>query len=48
MTFLEFLKRKKGIDMEGKEIFEFMDEYYDEYLAFLRGDKDGCGPNKDS
>ncbi len=44
MTFLEFLKIKKGIDMEGKNMFEFMDDYYDEYLMYLRGVKDGCGP----
>ncbi|MEK6791112.1 MAG: hypothetical protein AABY45_05355 [Deltaproteobacteria bacterium] len=43
MTFLEFLKVKKNINMDGKQIFEFMDDYYDEYLAFLKGVKDGCG-----
>lgn len=43
MTFLEYLKLKKGIETDGKNVFEFMDEYYDEYLAFLRGVKDGCG-----
>lgn len=43
MTFLEFLKVKKGIVMDGKQIFEFMDDYYDEYLTFLKGVKDGCG-----
>lgn len=42
MTFKEYLKIKKNIDMEGKEVFEFMDDYYDEYMAFLRGVKDGC------
>ncbi len=43
MTFLEFLKVKKGIATDGKHISEFMDDYYDEYLAFLKGVKDGCG-----
>lgn len=44
MTFKEFLKIKKGIDTDSRNVFEFMDDYYDEYLAFLRGIKDGCGP----
>ncbi|MCC6502362.1 MAG: hypothetical protein IT362_04410 [Deltaproteobacteria bacterium] len=44
MTFKEFLKIKKGIDTDGKDVFEFMDDYYDEYMAFLRSTKDGCGP----
>lgn len=44
MTFLEFLKIKKGIETDGKKMFEFMDDYYDEYLLYLRGVKDGCGP----
>lgn len=44
VTFLEFLKQKKGINTDGKNMFEFMDDYYDEYLSFLRGVKDGCGP----
>lgn len=44
MTFKEYLKLKKGIDTEGKDVFEFMDDYYDEYMAFLKGVKDGCGP----
>jgi hypothetical protein len=22
-----------------------MDEYYDDYMEFLKGLKDGCGPN---
>ncbi|GMR05264.1 MAG: hypothetical protein BMS9Abin24_064 [Thermodesulfobacteriota bacterium] len=42
MTFMEYLKVKKKIDTEGKQPFEFMDEYYDEYLDYLRGMKDGC------
>ena len=44
MTFLEFLKIKKGIDTDGKQMFEFMYDYYDEYLLYLRGVKEGCGP----
>lgn len=47
MTFKEFLKVKKGLDTEGRNVFEFMDEYYDEYMEFLRGVKDGCSPVKD-
>ena len=31
MTFKGFLKIKKGIDTDGRNVFEFMDEYYDEY-----------------
>ncbi len=44
MTFLEFLKIKKKIDTDGKNVFDFMDEYYDEYLIYLKQTKDGCGP----
>lgn len=46
MTFGEFLKLKKGIDPEGKDLDDLMDEYYDEYTLFLRGVKDGCGPKE--
>lgn len=46
MTFKEFLKIKKGLDTEGKNVFEFMDDYYDEYMDFLKGVKDGCGPKE--
>jgi hypothetical protein len=42
MTFTDFLKKKKGIDIEGKDLNELMDEYYDEYLMFMKGVKDGC------
>ena len=42
MTFHEFLKVKKGIDPKGKNLAELMDEYYDEYIEFMRGKKDGC------
>jgi len=44
MSFLDWLKVKKGIDTEGKTIADFMDDYYDEYLIFLKGTKDGCSP----
>ncbi len=47
MTFAEFLKIKKSIDPEGKDMMDLMDEYYDEYQDYLKGVKDGCGPNKD-
>lgn len=46
MTFKEFLKIKKGIDTTDRNVFEFMDDYYDEYMAYLRGVKDGCGPKE--
>ncbi|MEK7773840.1 MAG: hypothetical protein AAB307_05785 [Deltaproteobacteria bacterium] len=44
MTFLQYVKQKKGIDPEGKDLNELMNEYYDDYLMFLRGVKDGCSP----
>lgn len=47
MTFLQYLKIKKGIDPEGKDLGELMNEYYDEYTSFLMGVKDGCGSAKD-
>ncbi len=43
MTFIEFLEKRKKIDLEDKDLDELMDEYYDEYIAFMRGLKDGCG-----
>ncbi len=42
MTFTDFLKQKKNIDPEGKDLNELMDEYYDEYLMCMKGVKDGC------
>ncbi|MBI5598371.1 MAG: hypothetical protein HY890_01380 [Deltaproteobacteria bacterium] len=42
MTFTEFLKQKKGIDPQGGNLAELMDEYYEEYQDFMRGKKDGC------
>lgn len=44
MTFKEFLKQKKGIDTTAIDTMEFMDEYYDEYTAYLSNVKDGCSP----
>lgn len=44
MTFKEWLKQKKGIDADEKNLFEYMDDYYDDYLAYMRGTKDGCAP----
>ncbi len=44
MTFIQYLKMKKGIeDAESRDLNELMDDYYDEYLMFLKGIKDGCG-----
>jgi len=46
MTFMEFIRQKKEIDIEGKNPFDFMDEYYEEYMEFMKGIKDGCGPKE--
>ncbi|MFQ5441369.1 MAG: hypothetical protein ACE5EB_01440 [Thermodesulfobacteriota bacterium] len=46
MTFLQFLKIKKEIETEGKDLGDLMDEYYEEYTEFLKGVKDGCGPDE--
>jgi hypothetical protein len=43
VTFTEFLRIKKGIDSDGKDISEFTAVYYDEYVEYLKGLKDGCG-----
>ncbi|MFQ5466282.1 MAG: hypothetical protein ACE5EI_10175 [Thermodesulfobacteriota bacterium] len=45
MTFNEFLKVKKEIDPEGRDMADLMDEYYDEYQEYLLGLKEGCGPD---
>lgn len=42
MTFKEFLKQKKDIKWEGYDIDDLMDEHYEEYIEFMRGQKDGC------
>ncbi len=44
MTFLEYLRVKKGLDTEKRDFGELMDRYYDEYIEYLQGVKDGCGP----
>ena len=44
MTFIEFLKIKKEIDPEGRDLSELTDEYYEEYTEYLMAQKDGCGP----
>ncbi len=46
MTFMEFLKVKKDIDPEGKNLADLMDDYYEEYQEFLMGIKEGCGTDK--
>lgn len=45
MTFMQYLKIKKGVDTEGKDLMDLMEEYeeyYEEYMQHLRGIKDGC------
>ncbi len=46
MTFTEFLKVKKEIDPEGKNLADLMDDYYEEYQDFLMSIKEGCGTEK--
>ncbi len=46
MTFMEFLKVKKKIEPEGKNLADLMDDYYEEYQEFLMGIKEGCGSDK--
>lgn len=46
MTFLQYLQIKKKIDTEGKDLMDLTDEYYDEYMDFLKGVKDGCSPKE--
>ncbi len=45
MTFTQYLKAKKGIDPDSKEMSDLMDEYYDDYMEYLSKLKDGCGPD---
>jgi len=42
MTFLQYLQIKKKIDTKDKDLMDLTDEYYDEYMDFLKGMKDGC------
>ncbi|HLC18895.1 MAG TPA: hypothetical protein VJM57_07780 [Thermodesulfobacteriota bacterium] len=44
MTFIQYLKVKKGMETDEKDLMELMDEYYDEYMEYLKGVKEGCGP----
>ncbi len=46
MTFLEYIKLKKGIDVSKADPTDLMDEYYDEYREYLANIKDGCGPKE--
>jgi hypothetical protein len=43
VTFLEFLKTRKKIDITEKDLQELMEEHYEEYREFLMKIKDGCG-----
>ena len=42
MTFKEFLKQKKDIEWKGHDIDDLMDEHYEEYIEFMKEQKDGC------
>lgn len=44
MTFIEFLKVKKDIDPEARDMDELMAEHYDEYTDYLMHLKEGCDP----
>ncbi len=46
MTFLEYLRVKKGLDTDSMDFNDLMDEYYEEYVEYLQGVKDGCGPKQ--
>ena len=46
MTFNEYLKVKKEIDPAQRDLSDLTEEYYDEYLEYLRGVKEGCGPDE--
>lgn len=43
MTFLEYLKMYKEIDVDSCDMMELMEMYYDEYRKSLLRIKDGCG-----
>lgn len=43
MTFLEFLKKEKMIDIDSLDMSELMERYYDEYRSYLDSNKEGCG-----
>ncbi|MEE8185907.1 MAG: hypothetical protein V3T96_05905 [Thermodesulfobacteriota bacterium] len=46
MTFIEYLKHKKSIDVADADITKLMDKYFEEYREFLLKLKDGCGPEE--
>ncbi len=46
MTFTQYLKIKKEIDPDSREMSDLMDEYYDDYMEYLSKLKDGCGPSQ--
>jgi len=48
MTFLEYLKQKKGIEVDKADIMALTDEYYEEYRQYLSGVKDGCSEDRKS
>lgn len=48
MTFLEYLKQKKGIEVDKADIIALTDEYYEEYRQYLSGVKDGCSEDRKS
>ncbi len=45
MTFIEFLKIKKDIDVADHDMDELMEEHYAEYNTYMMSLKDGCGPD---
>lgn len=46
MTFIDYLKLKKGVDTDKVDPMDLMDEYYDEYKEYLLKTKDGCSPKE--
>lgn len=46
MTFIEFLKIKKKVDPEVRDMDELMNDYYDEYTEFLMTLKEGCSQDE--
>jgi hypothetical protein len=46
MTFIEFLKIKKKIDITEHDMDELMSEHYDEYTELLMTLKEGCSQDE--
>jgi hypothetical protein len=46
VTFIEFLKIKKKIDVDGSDLDDLMEEFYGEYNSYMMSLKDGCGPDE--